>query len=314
MYNEWLPVAFSDDVKGLYEVSLLGKDILIIKKGGKLVALSNRCPHRLAKLSKGKLLDEEIQCPYHGWRFNFDGKLTYVPSLGGKINVSLEKYYIKEKYGIIWISIREPKYDIPYIKEWYDESFRKIKCGPYYINANPFRVLENLLDVSHFPYVHDGYLGSPSFPKIPEYEAKLTEEGVIAENISVWQPNPDGIGEGRYFTYTYKVLRPLFLYFSKENDGKVFSMIFTIKPESKDRSIVFAWIFMNYAFDVNEDKIRKFEDEIISQDKEILETQPYEYYLDTKKEIHVKADKASILYRHYLRKTLGEIKELGLVK
>jgi Phenylpropionate dioxygenase and related ring-hydroxylating dioxygenases, large terminal subunit len=173
MYNEWLPVAFSDDVKGLYEVSLLGKDILIIKKGGKLVALSNRCPHRLAKLSKGKLLDEEIQCPYHGWRFNFDGKLTYVPSLGGKINVSLEKYYIKEKYGIIWISIREPKYDIPYIKEWYDESFRKIKCGPYYINANPFRVLENLLDVSHFPYVHDGYLGSPSFPKIPEYGAKF---------------------------------------------------------------------------------------------------------------------------------------------
>lgn len=65
------------------------------------------------------------------------------------------------------------------------------------------------MDVSHFPYVHDGYLGSSSFPKIPAYEAKLTEEGVIAENISVWQPNPDGVGEGKYFTYTYKVLRPL---------------------------------------------------------------------------------------------------------
>ncbi|BDC18890.1 hypothetical protein [Acidianus sp. HS-5] len=90
-------------------------------------------------------------------------------------------------------------------------------------------------------------------------------------------------------------------------------MIFTIKPESKDKSVVFAWIFMNYAFDVSEEKIRKFEDEIILQDKEILETQPYEYYLDLKKEIHVKADKASILYRHYLRRAVGEIKELGLV-
>jgi phenylpropionate dioxygenase-like ring-hydroxylating dioxygenase large terminal subunit len=313
MYNEWLPVAFSDYVKEIYDTTLVGKDILIWKRKDKLVALSNRCPHRLAKLSRGKVIGDEIECPYHGWRFDPEGRLTLVPSIGERINVKLEKYYVKEKYGIIWVALKEPSGDIPYIEEWYDDRFRKIKCGPYHINANPFRVLENLLDVSHFPYVHNGYLGNPSYPKIPEYDAKITEEGVVAENIKVWQPNPDGTGEGKYFTYTYKILRPLFLYFSKESDGKIFSMIFSIKPESKGKSTVFAWIFMNYAYEVDEEQIRRFEDTIIFQDKEVLEAQPYEYYLDLKKEIHVKADKASILYRHYLRKTVGELRELGLL-
>ncbi|AWR96843.1 Rieske 2Fe-2S domain-containing protein [Acidianus sulfidivorans JP7] len=312
MYNEWLPVAFSDEIKDKYETSLLNHEILIIRKGDKLYALNNRCPHRLAKLSRGKITDEEIQCPYHGWKFNLDGKLTLVPSLGKSINVKLRKYYVKEKYGIIWISIDEPREDLPEIKEW--DSFRRIKCGPYYINANPFRVLENLLDVSHFPYVHESYLGDPKYSEIPEYEAKITNDYVIAKNIQVYQPNPDGKKSGRYETYTYIVYRPLFIYFTKTDEkGETFSMIFSIKPERKDKSVVFAWIFMNYNYEVDSEEIRKFEDTIIMQDKEVLETQPYEYYLDLSKEIHVKADKASILYRHYLKKRLGKFEELGLM-
>ncbi|QIW23964.1 aromatic ring-hydroxylating dioxygenase subunit alpha [Sulfolobus sp. S-194] len=312
MYNEWLPVAFSDEVKDIYETNVLGHDIVIIRKNGKLYGLSNRCPHRLAKLSKGKIIEDEIQCPYHGWRFNLEGKLTIVPSLSKKINVNLRKYYVKEKYGIIWISVDEPKDDLPEIKEW--ESFRKIKCGPYYINANPFRVLENLFDVSHFPYVHENYLGNPEYPYIPEYNVEITDEEIVAKNIQVYQPNPDGSHIGRYETYTYIVYRPLFLYFTKNDENKrTFSMIFTIKPESKNKSVIFAWIFVNYGYETNEDVIRNFEDTIIMQDKEVLETQPDIYYLDLSREIHVKADKLSIFYRHYLKKRIGKFPALGLL-
>ncbi|BFH74041.1 aromatic ring-hydroxylating dioxygenase subunit alpha [Sulfurisphaera javensis] len=312
MYKEWLPVAFSDEIKEIYETNLLGHEILIIKRDNKLYALSNRCPHRLAKLSKGKITDNEIQCPYHGWKFDLEGKLTLIPSLGKTLSVRLRKYYVKEKYGIVWVSIDEPEKDLPEIKEW--ENFRRIKCGPYYINANPFRVLENLLDVSHFPYVHEGYLGDPKYSIIPEYEAELTDDYVIAKNIKVYQPNPDGSNSGKYETYTYIIYRPLFLYFTKSNEkGETFSMIFSIKPESKSKSIVFAWIFMNYGYDVKDEVIRKFEDTIIMQDKEVLETQPDFYYLDLSKEIHVKADKASILYRHYLKRKIGKFEELGLI-
>lgn len=90
-------------------------------------------------------------------------------------------------------------------------------------------------------------------------------------------------------------------------------MIFAIKPESKNKSVVFAWIFMNYDYETDENVIRNFEDTIIMQDKEVLETQPDIYYLDLSKEIHVKADKLSIFYRHYLKRRIGKFPELGLL-
>jgi hypothetical protein len=42
----------------------------------------------------------------------------------------------------------------------------------------------------------------------------------------VWQPNPDGTVVGRWEKYTYKVLRPLTAYFTKESDEKVFSIFY----------------------------------------------------------------------------------------
>jgi hypothetical protein len=68
-------------------------------------------------------------------------------------------------------------------------------------------------DVSSISY--GGLLGDPAHPEINDYEAEITPEGVIAKDISVWQPDPDGTGIGARVTYTYKVLRPLTAYFVK---------------------------------------------------------------------------------------------------
>lgn len=315
MINEWIPVTFSDELRDMKGVTTLGKNVLLLRYKDQVYAFSDLCPHRLARLSMGKVIDGEIQCPYHGWRFNYKGELTLVPSLGKKINAKLTRYNVMEKYGIIWVSLIENSYYFANIEEWEDKKFRKIKCGPYFIDANPFRVMENLMDVSHFPYVHEGYLGDTKFPQIPEYEVEINHDGeIIAKSISVWQPNPDGTISGRFFNYTYKILSPFVLYFRKEDGGDIFSMIFAINPVSKDKTVVYAWIFMNYAYDVDPDKIRQFEDEIINQDKRVLESQPKEYYLDLRKEISVKADKLSIFYRNMLKRRLGIIPELGLVE
>ncbi|BCU71597.1 aromatic ring-hydroxylating oxygenase subunit alpha [Stygiolobus caldivivus] len=315
MLNEWIPVSFSDQVKSILSVTTLSRDIILWNYAGRILAFNDLCPHRSAKLSLGKVIDGEIECPYHGWRFDHNGELVLVPSLGKKINVKLTKYNTLEKYGIVWISISHELHEIPFVSEWEKEDFRKIRCGPYVINANPFRVMENLMDVSHFPFVHSNYLGDPKFPQIPEYEVEKNYRGeIIAKNILVWQPNPDGTTNGRFFNYTYKVLTPFVLYFKKEDKGNVFSMLFAVNPVSKDKSIVYAWIFMNYAHQVDPESIRKFEDEIINQDKKVLESQPKEYYLDLRKEISVKADKLSIFYRRMLRERLGVMPELGLTE
>ncbi|MCI2415601.1 MAG: aromatic ring-hydroxylating dioxygenase subunit alpha [Candidatus Aramenus sp.] len=307
----WFPVGYSGfSVK---EVNLLGQEILVLKAKEGYVALQNRCPHRGYKLSKSKVLDDRIKCSYHGWEFNFNGDCVYVPSSNSRGHVKLRKYQVKEKYSIVWVSLGNPVHDVPEFPEYDEQSFRKIRCGPYSFNANPFRVFENLLDVSHFPFVHEGYLGSPSYAKIPSFNVKLLDDRVVAEGIQVWQPNPDGTGEGKYTSYTYTVLDPLVLHFRKDSSDKVFSMYFALLPEGKERTTVFAWIAMNYAFEVPEEKIREFEDTVLAQDKVILENQPTEFYLDVTREAHVEADKHLVAYRHWLRKKVGRVEELGLV-
>ncbi len=307
----WFPVGYSGfRVK---EVNLLGHEILVLKTREGYVALQNRCPHRGFKLSKSKVLDDRVKCSYHGWEFDFKGNCVYVPSSNSRGHVRLREYRAVEKYGIVWVSTGEPLHDVPSFPEFDDPSFRKIRCGPYSFNANPFRVFENLLDVSHFPFVHEGYLGDSKFAQIPSFRARILDDKVVAEGIQVWQPDPDGTGEGKYTSYTYTVLDPLVLHFRKESSEEVFSMYFALLPEGRDRTTAFAWIAMNYAFEVPEEKIREFEDAVLSQDREVLEEQPKEFYLDVAKEAHVEADKHLILYRYWLRKKVGKVEELGLI-
>ncbi|EZQ12270.1 ring-hydroxylating dioxygenase [Candidatus Acidianus copahuensis] len=307
--DEWLAIAFSDQLKegDFRGVEVLGKEILI-GRSREIFALDNRCPHRGGKLSSGRMKDARIVCPYHGWEYDINGRLSIIPSTRLKPpGISLRRYEIKESLGIIWIKIGNPIYDVSsFFPEYTNSNFRKISCGPYIFKNSAPRVVENLIDVSHFPYVHSGLLGDLRFTEVPDYDVQLGKEGVIADNIKVWQPNPDGLIQGKWVTYKYKVPRPFLVYFSKNDSSKIFSMFFSVTPISEDESLVLAFIAMNYAYDVPEEKIRGFEDEVMKQDMKVLEDEEPKYLpLDLKKEIHCPADKASIYYRTWL-------KELGI--
>ena len=105
------------------------------------------------------------------------------------------------------------------------------------------RAIENFLDVTHFPFVHTGLLGDPNYPEVNDYQVEITPEGVTARDITVWQPDPDGSGQGAHVTYTYKVLRPLTAYFVKSSAGPRFAMYFTVTPVSP-RRVSIAWTYV----------------------------------------------------------------------
>ena len=65
----------------------------------------------------------------------------------------------------VWVSLGDPTKDIPTFPQWDDPSFYKVHCGPYNFNASGPRAVENFLDVTHFPFAHQGYLGDPSHPE-----------------------------------------------------------------------------------------------------------------------------------------------------
>ena len=151
------------------KVRMLSHDFVLFRDSeGKAHCLSDTCVHRGAALSGGKVKDGCMQCPYHGWRFQGDGKCVRIPSLGPGAKVPprarVDAYPTQEKYGLVFVFLgdlaeadRPSIMDIP---EWGQEGWRGEPLD-YYWEANYERAVENGLDPAHNEYVHPthGYSG-----------------------------------------------------------------------------------------------------------------------------------------------------------
>ena len=82
-------------------------------------------------------------------------------------------FRVRERYGWVWVCLGKPEHDIPVIPEWDDASFRNVLWGPRAVPAAGPRLVENFLDIAHFPYVHEGYLGDLDHTAIDDYTATL---------------------------------------------------------------------------------------------------------------------------------------------
>ncbi len=304
--NDWHVVALAQDVPEGKPVAarLLDEDLVLWRAGGKVCAWRDLCIHRGTRLSLGRIEGDTLVCAYHGWTYNGDGQCVRFPAHPEQTPPAKARatvYQARERYGWIWVTLGAPERDIPAFPEWYDASFRKVHCGPYEFRASAPRAIENFLDVTHFPFVHAGYLGDPRFPTVNDYEAEITPEGITARDITVWQPDPDGGGQGAWVTYIYKVLRPLTATFVKSSAGPRFAMYFTVTPVSELRSIAWTYVALEYGEQTDE-QIRDFENLITWQDVPVVESQRPELLpLDLQAELHLRSDRTAIAYRTWLR-------------
>ncbi len=311
LINDWHPVATVEELKAknLLARRLLEEDIVVWRVDGQPLAWQDLCIHRGTRLSLGKVEDKTLHCPYHGWIYDRAGFCLKIPAHPDQTppqKARVKTYQARERYGLVWVSLGEPAHDIPVFPEWDDASYRKILCGPYRFKAAGPRTIENFLDVAHFPFVHEGFLGDSQRPEIGDYEAGIGPDGVTAEGISVWQPNPDGSGQGAMVTYTYRVFRPLTAYFIKTSAGPSFAAYFTISPIEELDCQGWMWLALNYDHHVPAEEIRAFESEVTAQDVPIVESQRPELLpLDLQAELHLRSDRTAIAYRKWL-------KELGL--
>jgi phenylpropionate dioxygenase-like ring-hydroxylating dioxygenase large terminal subunit len=306
LLDDWHVVAYAPDLaegKPL-GVRLLDEDLVLWRADGAIHAWRDLCLHRGTRLSLGHVEDCTLICPYHGWTYDATGQCVRFPAHPSQTPPAKARttvYRAIERYGWIWVSLGNPARDVPAFPEWGDATFRKVHCGPYEFKASGPRAIENFLDVTHFPFVHAGYLGDPNVPEVNDYEVATTSEGITAKDITVWQPDPDGSGQGAYVTYTYQVLRPLTAYFVKSSAGPRFAMYFTVTPVSELRSIAWTYVALDYG-DQSEEQIRDFENMITWQDVPVVESQRPELLpLDLQAELHLRSDRTAIAYRKWLR-------------
>ncbi|MDP6437959.1 MAG: aromatic ring-hydroxylating dioxygenase subunit alpha [Gammaproteobacteria bacterium] len=186
--NFWYPAEQSKNI-GSEPVKrrMLGQDFVLWRDSkGQAHCLSNTCTHRGGSLSGGKVKDDCIQCPYHGWRFDGDGNCTAIPSLGPDPKIPartrIDTYPVVERYGLVFCFLgdlpEEERPPIMGIKEWEQEGWSHT-IQHYEFNINFQRSIENGIDPAHNEFVHDthGFKGDWDDYKTPEVIPERTDWG-----------------------------------------------------------------------------------------------------------------------------------------
>lgn len=182
--NAWYVAAWSDD---LADSQLLGRTILkqpIVfyrKSDGKVAALQDRCPHRFAPLHMGKVIHgDRVQCPYHGLEFDALGACVHNPHGSRNIpsRARVRSYPVIEKHKAIWIWMGERPADAAKVPDFsvLDNvpQLHSTKRDRITIRANYELIIDNLLDLSHTSYLHEGILGNQ---ETVESEIAVEQEG-----------------------------------------------------------------------------------------------------------------------------------------
>ena len=327
----WHPVALARDVADApVAVQLLEQSVVLWRDGaGILQAWADQCPHRGAKLSLGRVCEGQLECPYHGWQFASGGACVKVPALPNFVpspNHRARVFAARERYGLVWVCLQPGAAgggrsegedvqveghvgDVPLFAADADAQLRKTLCGPYDVATSAPRIIENFLDMAHFGFVHDGWLGMREATAIDDYTVEATATGLRATQCKAWQPQSNVHSTApAQVEYTYEVLAPYMAVLTKVPDAASValqeyreSIALFICPVSPESSRV--WFGLAMAdFDSPDAKLQDFQHTIFMQDKPVLESQsPKRLPLDVRAEAHTAADKASAAYRRFLK-------------
>lgn len=212
----------------------------------------------------------------------------------------------KIKYGFIWTSLGIPDRDIIQIPETDEKDRYLVSGGSFGVKTSGLRVVENFLDMGHFPFVHTGWLGEEPHTEVPPYKVELTsDDEIIATECFFHQPvaSPTTTS-GIMVEYKYRVYRPYIvsLYKTNANDpDRMDYIVLFIQPVGPEDCVVHS--FLCYIKDdLTAASVRWYMQLIFAQDKPILENQvPRRLPLDPRAETPIRADKVAILYRRWLR-------------
>ena len=308
LLKDWYVICRKDEIdeNKILLKYVFDQEIIIWKKKERIMAWENLCIHRGSRLSLGSINNGILKCAYHGWEYNQDAQCVKIPSQPDiKIpkKACVKSYKVIEKMNMVWINLSKDTNDFVNIKEFNENNFNHVASGPYIMRASAPRVIENFLDVAHFPFVHENHLGVKDKPIIDDYDVVSSNKGIHASNVKVFQPNPDGTNKSGEVIYDYHVHSPFVASLGKDVSKKErFVLVFYVTPISETKSMIYTLTLMNFG-KLDDKIVRDYQDFITAQDVPIVESQRPELLpMDLQEELSIRSDKISIAYRRYLKK------------
>ena len=313
----WHPVAYSAELADTpRHAGLLGEHLALWRdSSGVARAVADLCIHRGTALSLGRVVGDQIVCPYHGWRYNTDGRCVAIPQLADPTRVPAKarvaRYACRERYGLIWVCLSdEPRWPLPDAPELEDASWRCVTCGPYDWASDSSRQVENFTDFGHFPWVHPGLLGDPERPVVPRHTVETREHVLHYQVVRPEAPNSDDfpvfanaetVAPERRSRYELHLPYTIVLRLGWGGaEGMLY--FFASQPIDADRCRGFLTIGRNYNFEQSDETLRSFEDTIFNQDQRIVESQrPERVPFDLADELHLTFDAVAVAYRRAMR-------------
>lgn len=315
MFEEslWHPVAALNDLlgDGPHRVRLLSHDLVLWRDAASaLRAFADRCPHRGTRFSLGRVHAGELECAYHGWRFEGSGRCVAIPAVPGfapPASHTACAHEVCEAFGLAWVRLQPSDAALPTFAAEDDAHLRRLLCGPYGVATSAPRIVENFLDLSHFGFVHEGWLGDRAHTRIDAHRIAPMPHGFEALDCSAWQPQSNALSsEGSTVAYRYQLTAPFTALLEKlpQAQGGYRDVIgLFVCPVDPEHSRV--WFRLAVTdFDSSDEALRAFQHTIFTQDQPVLESQvPKRLPLTDQvvREVHSAADRSSAAYRRFLR-------------
>lgn len=164
--------------------------VLFRDGAGKAHALHDRCPHRHAPLSSGRVVEGRIECPYHGWQFSGRGTLETMPCLVGELpRLAVPAYALVEEGGILFLSRKPGPPPVLSATKAADTIAMHLENR---VKSTVLDVAENILDATHTHFTHKGLLRGLSGKRY-RVQVSVTAGPGWVEAVYEGEPKQEGL-------------------------------------------------------------------------------------------------------------------------
>ncbi len=165
--NCWYVAAWTHELAAgqLFPQTIINEPLVLYRRDdGQVACMEDRCCHRFAPLSLGRLEGNDLRCGYHGMKFNSAGKCVEIPGVDRiPAQVKVRAFPVVERHSWIWVWMGDPaKADPDLIPPaiGLDDPKWTLACGQLDYQANYQLINDNLTDFSHLSYVHAASFGA----------------------------------------------------------------------------------------------------------------------------------------------------------
>jgi vanillate O-demethylase monooxygenase subunit len=199
--NCWYVAAWDHEVAegATFAITIADEPIMLFRGEGRLVALEDRCCHRFAPLSLGRVEPGcTIRCLYHGLKFDASGKCIEIPGQDRiPETASVRTYPVEQRHSWIWVWLGDPAQADPALippAVGLDDPRYVLRAGRLDYEADYQLINDNLTDFSHLAYVHaDSFGALEAWAKIRPSVRRI-DRGI---RVSRWLPAEAALRDGK---------------------------------------------------------------------------------------------------------------------